>query len=525
MKGGWLKRAVDEGDELCSMGANIGLYNFITWGNQVDSNEMLPDIWRKNFPINLKYWDEHPDKLLGSTIDLPKHEGQCIIFVGNGPSLMKAIDMFKERDDRFVIVCANSALQTLLEHDVVPDYMILIDGRNINVWTIDLDDRCKDIVGIFSPAAEPSAVRSWKGKAYIIPFKLDEDEMTKTIQERWGYDYPTSGGNSINCAVSMFAKYTHSTNFLLVGNELSWTDKYYADGRDHHVNEANCVFTNNIYGEKVKTGVGHFEYKLWLENLIKSLYPDYYFCNCSEGIVGVEPDGTLYPYLDHKPLDIAIQDVKSAFDFENKDIITKDKEMYEGLYRTGRYGCFNPLCAEDNSVHGNYQAIEQYLDPKNQYHWEPFKSFLDVGCGLGNAVKVLRQKGYKACGVDIANLKDIWREKGIEKYCDVYPAHKLPYADNVFDMVFSTGVMEHIRPDYVDQTLDEIFRVGKKYFYFFIACCEEHPVKNQYHIDLHVTIKSPKWWMDKLHARGLVEKYYGMDNDENCFFVYGEKHE
>lgn len=523
MRGGWLKKAVDEGDEVCAMGANIGLYNFISWGNQVDANELLPDVWRANFPINLEYWDKYPEKLLGSAMNMPKHEGKCIIFVGNGPSLMKAIDMFRERDDRFIICCVNSALQTLLEHDVIPDYVILVDGRNIGVWTIDLDDRCKNIVGLFSPAAQPDAVRQWKGKAYIIPFKLDDADMTKEIQRRWGDDYPPSGGNAFNCAVSLFVKYCHATNFIMVGNELSWIDKYYADGREHHVNTANCVFSTNIYGEQVKTGLGHFEYKLWLENFIKSLYPRYYFLNCSEGIVGVEPDGTIWPHLNHKPLDLAIHDMKMAFDFEKKDYLEQVADIYKELYETGRYGDFNGAHEISGTMHGGYQGIEEYLNPDSPYKWEPFENVLDIGCGLGRAVKIFRDKGYAAFGTDIADLRDIWDENGVGDYCSSCPAHDQPFNDNSFDMVFCTGVLEHVHPDYIEQTLDEIFRVGKRGFYFSIACCDEHPVKNEYDINLHTTIMPPEWWMDKLKARGMDIRYYGVDENSTFIFMYGVK--
>jgi len=524
MRGGWLKKAVDEGDTLSAMGANIGTYNFISWGNAIDANESLPKIWAENFPINLKYWDENPEKVIGSAMDMPKHEGQCAIFVGNGPSLMKAIDMFPKGEDRkkFVICCANSALETLLKHDIVPNYTILVDGRTGH-WTLDIaDDRCKDVIALFSPAATPEAVSAWKGKCYVIPYKLEDEDLTKTIQERWGYEYPTSGGNSINCAISVFVHYCHVSMNILVGNDLSWVDKYYADGRDHNINNANSVNTHNIYGEPVKTSVGHFEYKLWLENYIKGLYPDYYFCNCSEGIVGVESDGTIWPHLDHKPLDLAVQEVLNALTFESKDVLEKTKEMYERMYATGRYGEFNGG-HEGNDRHGNYHALEGYLDPGNIYAWEPFDTILDVGCGLGKAVKILREKGYDAWGCDIAELWEQWKESGVNCHCYPAPAHELPHDDNAFDMVMCTDVMEHIHPDYVDRTLDEIIRVGRKYFYFSIACCPESIVSKEYGVPLHLTVMPPIWWMDKLKKRGIKTIYHGIADKETYVFVYGEK--
>lgn len=518
MKGGWLKKAIDEGGELTAMGADIGLYNFIAWGNSIDAQEELPQIWETNFPENCKFWDEHPDKVIGSAMDMPKHEGKCIIFVGNGPSLMKAIDMFPKGDDRFVICCANSALQTLLKHDIVPDYVILVDGRPGH-WTMDIDDdRCKDIVALFSPAAEPGTVRRWKGRCYVIPYKLSREDTTRTIQERWGYEYPISGGNGLNCAMGVFVRYCHATSFILAGNELSWTDKYYADGREHTINTADCIYTRDIYGEEVKTSVGHYEYKLWLDSFIKSLYPSYVFINCSEGIVGVESDGTIWPHLNHMPLDMAVDDVREAMEFERKTDTEQAKEMYEMLYSTGNYGKFGSISDSDGRV-----DIERYLDPESEYYWGKFESILDVGCGRGDAVKELQDRGYEAYGVDIADLSGIWRDKGIVDYCYSAPAHKMLDEDNAFDVVMCCDVMEHINPDMVDKTLDEIFRVSGKNLFFSIACCEETPVKNKFNISLHKTIMPPVWWMNRLKEKGLEIIYQGINEEDTYFFVYGRK--
>lgn len=86
---------------------------------------------------------------------------------------------------------------------------------------------------------------------------------------------------------------------------------------------------------------------------------------------------------------------------------------------------------------------------------------LDFGCGSGFLVKVLRERGLEAQGIELereeirqAVADDI--KDHIILYDGEFP---LPFADNSFDTVFSTEVLEHIA-DY-QTAVQEMARISK----------------------------------------------------------------
>jgi len=124
----------------------------------------------------------------------------------------------------------------------------------------------------------------------------------------------------------------------------------------------------------------------------------------------------------------------------------------------------------------------------------PFERVLDVGCGVGKMVTLARQDGYDAYGVDLPALSPFWLQAGNDPQhffsCD---AGLLPLPDNLFDVVWSLGVVEHIgtatghctlAANYLaarQQYVDEILRVTKEDGRIIIACPNKHfPVDIQH---------------------------------------------
>ena len=73
----------------------------------------------------------------------------------------------------------------------------------------------------------------------------------------------------------------------------------------------------------------------------------------------------------------------------------------------------------------------------------------------------------------------------------------------VFDWFFCADVMEHIPPEFVDATLDNIAHVASKGGFFQIALSKDG-CGALIGDTLHLTVESPEWWMKKINHRWVV---------------------
>jgi len=101
---------------------------------------------------------------------------------------------------------------------------------------------------------------------------------------------------------------------------------------------------------------------------------------------------------------------------------------------------------------------------------------LDVGCGVGTMVKLLKNIGYDSYGVDLFTLAKYWDKQNFDKdmFFVVDPYNfELPFEDDSFDFIFTLGVIEHIGTsnghsnrlenyeEYREKWLREVYRVLK----------------------------------------------------------------
>jgi SAM-dependent methyltransferase len=127
------------------------------------------------------------------------------------------------------------------------------------------------------------------------------------------------------------------------------------------------------------------------------------------------------------------------------------------------------------------RVFHQYLKPLLDK--EPFDAVLDAGCGMGEAVVLLRSAGIKAYGVDLPCLSPFWAKADRDRnsfFCA--NVCRLPFADNYFDVVCSFGVIEHVgtilgmctlAPDYWQKRATyagELIRVTKPNGRIILAC-------------------------------------------------------
>lgn len=151
---------------------------------------------------------------------------------------------------------------------------------------------------------------------------------------------------------------------------------------------------------------------------------------------------------------------------------------------------------------------------------------LEVGCNVGTQLQLLQKQGFKNLyGVEIFD-KAVERAKLISKGINIIQgsALDLPFKDNYFDLVFTSGVLIHVNPKDLDKVMGEIFRVSKKYIWGY-EYFSEKPTEIVYRGN-----KSRMWKMDfagkylKLFPNlKLIKekrcKYLVSDNNDSIFLL------
>ncbi len=103
-------------------------------------------------------------------------------------------------------------------------------------------------------------------------------------------------------------------------------------------------------------------------------------------------------------------------------------------------------------VHGLAEGVLEWLDPQLG------ERILDIGCGDGQLTVKIAAAGAKVTGVDASpEMAAAARERGIAT--DVAKAESLPYADGVFDTVFSNAALHWVRDQ--DAMMQQVRRVLK----------------------------------------------------------------
>ena len=118
--------------------------------------------------------------------------------------------------------------------------------------------------------------------------------------------------------------------------------------------------------------------------------------------------------------------------------------------------------------------------------FDPNSTYLDVGCGRGEAVQYAQEKGLYTRGIEA--VKELCT--GAVKHGLV---HDLPFSNNSFDYVSAFDVMEHLLPGDDALAVQEMARVAKRKVILTIANGKSGKLGYQ----LHINIRPYEDW-DKL---------------------------
>jgi len=161
-----------------------------------------------------------------------------------------------------------------------------------------------------------------------------------------------------------------------------------------------------------------------------------------------------------------------------------ERDKYEQMWQGDKYRQKSP------AFHRFFDEIKSYVKGSGKV--------IEFGCGQGLALEAL-SKDHEVLGIDIAQ-NCLTVDVPFKRACLWEPMNV------VGDVGFCVDVMEHIPPEYVSQTFEEILNCVPKCF--FIACIL--PDSNgQRHIgqSLHLTVEDHNWWNAEAKKHGKVTSF------------------
>lgn len=101
---------------------------------------------------------------------------------------------------------------------------------------------------------------------------------------------------------------------------------------------------------------------------------------------------------------------------------------------------------------------------------------LEIGCNRGIQLQILRKMGFSnLTGIEI-NKSAIMLARKNKEFCIMEAnAFDIPFKDNFFDLVFTSGVLIHIAPENLEKAMKEMVRVSRKYIFgaeYYSEKCE-----------------------------------------------------
>jgi hypothetical protein len=132
----------------------------------------------------------------------------------------------------------------------------------------------------------------------------------------------------------------------------------------------------------------------------------------------------------------------------------------------------------------------------------PGSKVVDFGCGTGRAMRYFVLNNFMAQGVDIANN---CFDAEINLPLTIAPLWDMPPAGVYGDWGYCTDVMEHIPPQYVRRSLQNISRCVPRAFFQIAHFNDGEWVEGTG--ALHLTVASPDWW------RGVLKEFFPVVND------------
>lgn len=192
------------------------------------------------------------------------------------------------------------------------------------------------------------------------------------------------------------------------------------------------------------------------------------------------------------------------------------------------YNKRNPLTIEemDQLYVANYGVSRAQLNQEFLGNLPKDMKILEVGANVGVQLAFLQKLGFENLfGIDV-NREAIEISKAKFRGIDIILASvlDLPFKDNYFDLVFTSGLLIHLSPENLKTAIREIARCSKRYvwgFEYFAETCTEIPYRGK--SNLLWKANFPKVYLETCPQLKLVQekkiKYLNSQNEDIMFLL------
>lgn len=394
-----------------------------------------------------------------------------ILIVAGGPSLEQNLPLIRQLHDECPILAVNGAYGYLLEHDIEPEYFILIDSRDGNVCHV--RSLCERTVHYLATQVHPEVYWALGGHQ-IVKFNLGTEACLEALDEVTVGPHEFIPGpigmGSIHAAY-LAAALGHRRQFLFGYDFCQGKNRLYG-AYDQPMNDGDDFFEVHLNGKTFTTTLAMArtaeQFRLAMTPLILNCKVEQYLYS----------DGLLAEIL--------------ATADSAKPVEDKEREKYEAMWKFDTYRRVAPAL--------------RYVDAAIELLGiVPGQSILDLGCGTGRSTAWFVNHGYIATGIDIAGnaleesvpfiQQPIW--------------HELPLAD----FAFSADVLEHVPEPKVAETLAAIGKAVRVGAYLNIDTIPDAFGVNIGQT-LHMTVRPSEWWQERLERHFAVVTRIETDEDD-----------
>ncbi|BAQ73350.1 motility accesory factor Maf-2 [Pseudomonas sp. Os17] len=210
-----------------------------------------------------------------------RDSGREVFVIATGPSLEQhfaALRALRERPQRPLLICVDTAYQPLQRHGIQPDVVVSIDQR-ISSRHLPAQDSASTTL-VYMPLADPRVLEGWQGPRYVA---YSASPVFASLRQRWPKAQLHAGGSVIHPAVDLAVK-MGGRRITLFGADFAFPmDRTHAGWQDGDLGPQlkaakHWVLDGN--GQRVKTQLNFRSYLCELERYIQS-QPEVRFFNTS----------------------------------------------------------------------------------------------------------------------------------------------------------------------------------------------------------------------------------------------------